>query len=160
MPTVPGLYPATAALCLALATAGRSLWIDQATHSLLHQWCRYGTAASLVADPGNADFTLVTAPAEMPSLYRLNIGDGTDPATATTLLIQLPTLEAGCDMLWNPANPEAFPQERLEDIPPHFWQERRELQEMLPWGIDIFFLHDSSFFCLPRTMRVTTDSPA
>lgn len=160
MSTVPGLYPATAALCQGLATAGRTLWIDQAERSLLHQWCRYGTAACLVADPGKADFTLVTAPADMPSLYSLNIGDGTDPATATTLLIQLPALEPGHDMLWNPDRPGDSPQKSLEGIPPHFWQERRELQEMLPWGIDIFFIHESSFFSLPRTMRVTATSPA
>jgi alpha-D-ribose 1-methylphosphonate 5-triphosphate synthase subunit PhnH len=160
MPTVPGLYPATAALCQGLATAERSLWIDQAERSLLHQWFRYSTAASLTTTPSKADFTLVTAPADMPSLYRLNIGDGKDPATATTLLIQLPAIEPGCDMLWNPASPEALPLGRLEGIPPRFWRERIDLQEMLPWGIDIFFIHESSFFSLPRTMKVTATSPA
>jgi alpha-D-ribose 1-methylphosphonate 5-triphosphate synthase subunit PhnH len=159
-PTVPGLYPASAALCQGLATAGRSLWIDQAERSPLHQWCRYSTAACLTRTPGKADFTLITVPSDMPSLYRLNIGDGADPATATTLLIQLPALEPGSDMLWHPANPGALPQKFLEGIAPHFWQERIELQEMLPWGIDIFFIHESSFFSMPRTMRVTATSPA
>jgi alpha-D-ribose 1-methylphosphonate 5-triphosphate synthase subunit PhnH len=154
-PTVPGLYPATAALCQGLATAGRSLWIDQTERSLLHQWCRYGTAACLVADPGKADFTLVTAPAHMPSLHRLNIGDGTDPATATTLLIQLHGVEPGRDTLWNLDRRGVFSLESLEEIPPHFWQERRELQEMLPWGIDIFFIHGDSFFSLPRTVYLS-----
>jgi alpha-D-ribose 1-methylphosphonate 5-triphosphate synthase subunit PhnH len=155
---VPGLHPATAALCQALATAERSLWIDQSERSLIHQWCRHASAACLVSSPTNADFTLVTAPACMPSLYRLNIGDGTDPATATTLLIQLPSLEPGLDMLWNPDRLGAFPQESLEGIPPHFWQQRRELQEMLPWGIDIFFIHASSFFGLPRTVNLAPTS--
>jgi phosphonate C-P lyase system protein PhnH len=160
MPTVPGLYPATAALCQGLATAGRTLWVDQPEGSRLHHWCRHRTAARLVADADKADFTLVTAPADMPALHHLNIGDGADPASATTLLIQLLALDSGRDMLWSQDYADLFPLESLAGIPPHFWQERQELQEMLPWGIDIFFIHDASFFGLPRTMDVTCPIPA
>jgi alpha-D-ribose 1-methylphosphonate 5-triphosphate synthase subunit PhnH len=159
-PPVPGLFPATAALCRALVTAGRSLWIDQPERSLIHQWVRQRRAARLIPHPETADFTLVTTPSRMPSLYHLNIGDGANPATATTLLIQLADLNALEKLLWNPVGAGSASPDETPELPPTFWQQREELQEMLPWGIDIFFIHGCSFVALPRRVALPTALPA
>ena len=163
-PPVPGLFPATVALCQALVTAGRNLWLDQPSRSLIHQWFCHKSDVCLVSSPEQADFTLVTSPARMPSLYELNIGDGADPATATTLLIQLTDLDALERSLWQAAvarhsgldphvdTTECALLDESPDLTPTFWHQREELQEMLPWGIDIFFIHDGSFVALPRDM--------
>ncbi len=153
-PPVAGLYPATAALCQTLALAGRSLWVDQPRHSQIRRWCHRHTEARLVASPAQADFTLVTHPSRLPPLYHLNIGDGSDPATATTLLIQLPMLDYQLELIWSTDRGKGSPPRALHGLPHTFWHQREELQEMLPWGIDIFFLHDCSLVALPRTVHV------
>jgi phosphonate C-P lyase system protein PhnH len=151
---VPGLYPATVALCHALLNPRHTLWIDQLEHTLLRQWCRHRTIGRLVTNPETADFTLVTTPSRMPALYHLNIGDGSDPATATTLLIQVTAFDPKGELLWSPKDSAASHQARVEGLPSSFWRQREELQEMLPWGIDIFFIHDHSFVALPRSLPV------
>jgi alpha-D-ribose 1-methylphosphonate 5-triphosphate synthase subunit PhnH len=151
---VPGLFPATEALCHALLNPGHTLWIDQPKRSRLHQWCRHRTAGRLLTSPETADFTLVTNSACMPAFHHLNIGDGSDPATATTLLIQVAALGTEGELLWRPKRSGAPQQARVKGLPPSFWRQREELQEMLPWGIDIFFIHGHSFVALPRSLPV------
>lgn len=153
-PPVPGMFPATAALCHALLNAAHSLWIDQPQHALLHQWCRYHTKGRIESSPETADYTLITCPAQMPSLYHLNIGDGSDPATSTTLLIQVAAFDSGRQLLWSPKGLDASQEPPVLGLPPAFWRQREELQEMLPWGIDIFFIHGRSFVALPRSVPV------
>jgi phosphonate C-P lyase system protein PhnH len=157
---VHGLYPAAAALCKALLNSARTIWIDQPDKSLLHQWCLWRTEGLLSPSPEKADFTLVTCPSCMPALYHLNIGDGRDPATATTLLIQVPELDPQGDFLWDPSKNRVSPQKAIPGLPKAFWRQRFELQEMLPWGIDIFFIHDRSFVALPRNVSVAIAEPA
>lgn len=157
---VCGLSPAAAALCNALLNSARTIWIDQPDRSLLHQWCLWRTAGLLAPGPEKADFTLVTCPSCMPALYHLNIGDGSDPATATTLLIQVPALDPQGDFLWDPSKDRVSPQKAIPGLPKAFWRQRIELQEMLPWGIDIFFIHDRNFVALPRSVSVATAEPA
>lgn len=156
---VRGIFPATAALCQALLGSGRSLWVYHSDRSLLHQWCLWNTEGLLAPSPEKADFTLVTRSSRMPALYHLNIGDGCDPATSTTLLIQVPALDPGGDFLWDPKKKSVSPQEGVHGLPRSFWHQRVELQEMLPWGIDIFFIHEYSFVALPRSVSVSAPMP-
>jgi alpha-D-ribose 1-methylphosphonate 5-triphosphate synthase subunit PhnH len=90
----------------------------------------------------------------MPSLYHLNIGDGSDPATSTTLLIQVTAFDSGRQLLWSPKGLDASEESPVLGLPPAFWRQREELQEMLPWGIDIFFIHGRSFVALPRGVPI------
>lgn len=157
---IHGLYPATVALCRTLLKSGRTIWIDQPGGSPLHQWCLWHTEGLIASSPKNADFTLVTHPSRLPALYHLNVGDGRNPTSATTLLIQVPAFDPKAEFMWDPKKTSVSPQDTIRGLPMSFWRQRMELQEILPWGIDIFFIHKHSFVALPRSMTVTAAHPA
>ena len=102
-----GLYPATAALLLALADFETTIWIDRdlaetETCDLL----RFETGARFVDEPADADFAVLSACKGGPRLAAFKTGTAEYPDRSTLVIVQVRSITtAGADDTWTFSGP-------------------------------------------------------
>jgi alpha-D-ribose 1-methylphosphonate 5-triphosphate synthase subunit PhnH len=157
VPLPPSPLPrGIAALALALADQDTPLWLDPELggSSLVHNYLRVQTGATIIANPARATFALVARPLELPTIGMFCQGSDEDPDRSTTVLIAVTAIStAGGAVLSGPGIPET---RRLAaaPLPASFWTELRAQRARFPRGVDVFLATNDEIVGLPRTLRI------
>lgn len=147
------LFPATAALCLALVDLETPVWLDAplAASEATAAFLRFHCGCPILDTPDKAAFAMIAEPNAMPSLDRFDAGSDAFPDRAATLLIQIPSLTDGpLHTLRGPGIAERA-NLAVDGLPTDFWDTRKEMEILFPRGLDILFVEGVHLVALPRS---------
>jgi alpha-D-ribose 1-methylphosphonate 5-triphosphate synthase subunit PhnH len=153
---VPGvaLGPALAHLLLALTDESTPVWWQRPEPGL-EQWLRFHTGARTTAQPGEAAFAVVTAPASMPALDLFAQGSLAAPEFSTTLLVEVASLGEGPAVRAHGPGIQGSQGLRLAGLRDRFWAEWQANHAAFPQGVDVLFTCGGQALGLPRTTRIS-----
>lgn len=157
LPVMPGfgvLGSASACVLLTLIDQDTPLWISpQLNDEVLRQNLRFHTGAILTDDPRSVSFALADGSLDSATLLAFPCGDEMSPELATSVIVQVESLEGGKplrligpgiehDRTVSVQLPEAV-EKYLLNRPHRF-----------PMGLDFMFTCGEQLLALPRTTRV------
>lgn len=148
-----GLGPAMAHLLLALTDDDTPVWWLQ-PDARAAAWLRFHTGAPLAATSADAAFAVLQATAAWPPLDAFALGSMTSPERSATLLVEVPSLDAGPAMAWRGPGIRDMQTVRIAGLPEDFWAQWHASQALFPQGVDIVFTCADAAMGLPRTTRV------
>ena len=151
LPDCPAeLAPAAAAALLALADSETPVWTDAGDEA--RQWIAFHTGATLVHNPAQAQFLLVTG--AMPPLSLLDAGTDEAPQDSATLIVQVSALADGQG--WRLTGPGIEHEHRLDapGLPADFLPQWATNRAIFPRGVDLMLAHGHALAALPRTTRI------
>ena len=163
---VSGLCQTAAALLLALLDSDCSLWVDPAIRATAAiGWLTFHTGCPVATDPGSARFAWISSLAELPAFSAFCFGTDRDPDTASTLLINVPALEAeartGHECVGLRLQGPGIALERTIFLPDvdfsyvaRFVALRAANHAKFPAGVDVFLTSPHAVVGLPRTTLV------
>ena len=149
------LYPATAAVCLALLDYDTPLWLDRsAARPDVVEWLKFHCGVPLVDRPEAACFALVADCERMPPLTAFDAGTAEHPERSATLIVQVRALIGGTGRRLT--GPGIASEVRLDvaGVPATFWTWVSDNHELFPRGVDVFMSAGQVIAALPRTTRV------
>ncbi len=150
------LHGAMAHLLLSLCDEETPVWWQQDTPEQLQtlQWLRFHTGAPLSATPAGAAFAVLTAALPLPPLDRFASGSPESPEQSATLLIEVPSLEAGPATQWSGPGLRDTKAVCIAGLPAGFWAQWQTNHALFPQGVDIIFCCADRALGLPRSTRV------
>ena len=151
----PVLDRATGAVCLTLLDFETPVWLDAAADcEEVRAWLRFHCGSPLATGPGEAGFAVLAAPAEMPALADFRLGSEAYPDENATVILQVPSLEAGDAVALSGPGIEDCRAFCAAGITAGFWKQRREMQALFPKGVDLMFASGARLAALPRSTEV------
>lgn len=153
------MHAATAALCLTLLDGETPLWLQEGCAPSLAPWLSFHCGCPLVEEPAAAAFALILRPGAMPPIDRFSMGSATHPERSTTLILQLETLQEGEDMILSGPGIQATTGLVVQSLPASFWEQRRQIGDLYPQGVDILMTCGHRLAALPRTTQIDRNSP-
>lgn len=148
------LNPASAAVSLTLLDFETTLWTDLKSSTKGNGWLRFHCGCSVVADPSEAVFALITSSDTMPAINKFKTGDDESPEFSTTIIIQTGRLSSTDGIRLTGPGIEDFSTLKVEGLKKRFWQDRQSQFDMFPLGVDIIFTCENRLAALPRTTKV------
>lgn len=148
-----GLKPSCAAACLTLLDLETTVWLQPGISESVRPWLLFHTGCRFTAQPQTADFAVIDDVETMPRLDEFSWGTAEYPEASTSLLIQLPALQAtGSAILQGAGILDTIPIR----TPLHtgFWQQWQEMTANYPLGLDVWCFADRQVLGLPRTARI------
>ncbi len=157
LPTMPGfgvLGSASACVLLTLIDHDTPLWIGpQLNDEALRQNLRFHTGAMLTEDPRHVSFALAEGSLDSATLLAFPCGDEMSPELATSVIVQVESLEGGKPLrLCGPGIERdciISPQ-----LPDSVYQYLHNRPHRFPLGLDFMFTCGEQLLALPRTTRV------
>lgn len=151
-----GLDRAAGAIALTLFDFETQVWLDPALRGgTAEGWIRFHSGAPLTADPMAAAFALISDISAAPALRAFNMGDAKYPDRSTTLVIQLPALEGGPEVVLTGPGIKTQMTLALAGLPDGFWAQVQDNHEQFQFGVDLIFVAGDRVTALPRSTRVT-----
>jgi alpha-D-ribose 1-methylphosphonate 5-triphosphate synthase subunit PhnH len=149
-----GLHAAANALLLALLDQDTRLWLSPGVSGAAGGYLRFHTGCVLVGEPGQADFALAAAPAELPPLATFDAGSLEYPDRSATVIVQVGGLDTGSE--WRLAGPGIRGESvlRVSGLGNDFLAQWRENGKRFPQGVDLYLVHGTRLCGLPRTTRI------
>jgi alpha-D-ribose 1-methylphosphonate 5-triphosphate synthase subunit PhnH len=145
---------ASSATCLTLLDFETPLWTDLPTGASAISWLQFHCGISIVNDPSEAHFALVTDTSAMPSLTRFNMGTDEYPESSATLIVQVDHLGPENGKRLTGPGIEKFSSIQVSGLPSRFWEERKIQSAVYPLGLDVIFTNECKIAALPRTTIV------
>ena len=147
------LTPCSAAVLLALADYDTTVWLDAVAEADADtlRWLRFHTGTKITRDTEQAQFAVLTAPADLPNLSHFAPGTPLYPDRSTTIIVQVPDLQDGSG--WALSGPGIAETARLfvPFLPETFVDQWTANRARFPLGVDIIFCAPDRLACLPRT---------
>lgn len=152
---------AARATLFALADGTTSVWLQRELPDVANA-LRFHTGAPLLTGEdtlSQAQFALLTDPAACPELDRFAFGTAESPEHSTTLIVDVPTLAAGCQpgglclRLRGPGI-KTETSVTIGGLSMAFWQARAALAPRFPAGLDLILTAGDQVLGLPRTTQV------
>lgn len=152
---IPGLSlgPAMAHLLLTLTDDDTTVWWQE-SNPASSDWLRFHTGASLAQSPMDAAFAVLQADGGLPLLESFSIGSAAFPEQSATLLIEVPSLDAGPVVEWRGPGIRDMQTAGIEGLPDDFWMQWQANHASFPQGVDILFTCADAVIGLPRSTRV------
>jgi alpha-D-ribose 1-methylphosphonate 5-triphosphate synthase subunit PhnH len=147
------LGAAQARLLLTLTDESTCVWWQHASKTL-QQWLRFHTGARSTTRTEEADFAVVTQPADMPELARFAAGTAAAPEHSCTLLVEVPSITSGLRVQAHGPGIRDSIEVAVAGLPEGFWAEWQASHAAFPQGVDIFFTCGEMLLGLPRTSRI------
>lgn len=147
------LGPAMAHLLLTLTDEDTAVWWQQPDDALAH-WLRFHTGAGAAQRPVDASFAVVTDALALPPLDHFSMGTAAAPEHSTTLLIALPSFDAGPALQAHGPGIQHRHTLRLDGLPTQFWPQWQANHAAFPQGVDVVFTCGDRVVGLPRTTRI------
>jgi alpha-D-ribose 1-methylphosphonate 5-triphosphate synthase subunit PhnH len=156
VPAPIALMPATAAFLRALADYETPVWLDKGLTETpaVGDWLRFETGAPVTADPADAAFAVISAPARMPPLERFASGTPDYPDRSTTVILQV-THFGGPVMSLSGPGIRGTASFAADPLPPDFPQRAAANRALFPRGIDFIFTAGEKIAALPRSTHVS-----
>lgn len=144
------MMPSAAAVLLALADSGTTVWQDAGADA--EAWLRFHCGAPFADAPGEAAFVLATgAP---PPVTTLNAGTEEEPERGATLIVQVASLQEGAG--WRLSGPgiEREHQLAVAGLPADFVAAWAHSRTRFPRGVDVILCAGERLAALPRTVAI------
>jgi alpha-D-ribose 1-methylphosphonate 5-triphosphate synthase subunit PhnH len=160
-PEPPGsLYPATAAICLALADINTPVWLDaQGNQQAVRDFLRFHCGCPLVRTPGEASFAVIVDGAAAPRLADFSIGEDLYPDRSATVVFQVGSLGIGRTVIATGPGIRDSQRFSVEGLPPWFRQDWAANHACSPLGLDLILTCGSEVIGLPRSVRLMVTGP-
>ncbi len=152
---IPGLElgAAMSHLLLTLTDDDTSVWW-QKNNTASSDWLRFHTGASLASTPMQAAFAVLEADGCLPSLESFSAGSAASPEQSATLLIEVPSLDAGPVVEWRGPGIRDMQTAAVAGLPDDFWMQWQANHASFPQGVDVLFTCADAVIGLPRSTRV------
>ena len=157
LPAVNGfdaLGSASTCVHLTLVDQDTPLWISpQLDSDVLRQNLRFHTGALLTNDPTNVSFALAAGSLDSATLLAFPCGDEMSPELATSVVVQVDSLEGGTPLrLQGPG----IEQQRIVtmQLPAAVTRYLLNRPHRFPLGLDFLFTCGEQLLAIPRTTRV------
>ncbi|MCC3719594.1 phosphonate C-P lyase system protein PhnH [Rouxiella badensis] len=148
------LDSASACVLLTLIDQDTPLWISpRLNDDVLRQNLRFHTGAVLTEDPSSVSFALAEGSLDSATLLAFPCGDEMSPELATSVIVQVESLEGGKPLrLLGPGIEQSrVISVRLPDAVTQYLLNR---PHRFPLGLDFMFTCGEQLLALPRTTRV------
>ena len=130
-----------------------SLWLDWiADTPPLRAYLKFHCGCPITERSQSATFALVTDPANMPRLALLAQGADQYPDRSATLLLQVPSLDAGPAVKLTGPGIRESETIKPAGLPDWFWNDWRLNAAQFPLGVDIIFTCGQMIIGLPRSI--------
>ena len=113
------------------------------------------TVPPLTHEPGKATFALVAGVNELPHLDQFNLGTQEYPDRSTTIVLAVPSLSGGPDILLRGPGINDHIHCRPAGLPADFLAQWAENRELFPRGIDLLLVAGGAVMGLPRSTRIS-----
>jgi alpha-D-ribose 1-methylphosphonate 5-triphosphate synthase subunit PhnH len=156
IPAAPApLLPTAAAICLALLDHDTPLWLDATADTPdIRNFLRFQCGCSIVTNPADCRFAVVTIADAMPALSSFAVGDAAYPERSTTVILQVAALRPeGALTLRGPGIKDTT-QLAVDGLPARFWLDWTANAELFPCGVDVVLSAPGEIAALPRTIKV------
>lgn len=159
----PGLSPGLTAVLLSLLDAEVELWLAPGVGlpSALG-YLRFHTGVRPARQVEQAAFVVTTAAQATPDLWqRVHQGSDGAPQDGATLVVDVPSLEAGVASPWlRLSGPGIAGEHRLHvgGLDAAFWSARAALGSGFPRGVELILCCGRAIAALPRTTRIALES--
>lgn len=151
----PPLDVATAAIALCLLDHDTEVWLGDGVAGMqVYEYLRFHCGCPLTKASGNADFAIMVAEHGVPGLGQFDPGSNAFPDRSTTLIVQVPDMDNGPPIRLTGPGVETSETLHVAGVPPYFWQDRVEQQELFPCGADLIFTCGSRLVALPRSTAI------
>jgi alpha-D-ribose 1-methylphosphonate 5-triphosphate synthase subunit PhnH len=150
---------ATAAVCLTLLDRETPLWLQDGYAPSLGAWLRFFCGCELVDDPSQATFALILEPRRMPSLNQFSNGTPMHPERSATLILQMEALDDSSGVSLTGPGIQSTIDLFVATLPNCFWEQRREVCDDFPQGLDMVFTCGRRLAALPRTTMISGTRP-
>ena len=147
------LEAAMAHLLLALTDDDTAVWW-QYSDKVAAEWLRFHTGARVASAQCEAAFAVLTDASAMLALETFAQGSMASPETSATLLMEVPSLDAGPAVEWRGPGIQTVQTVRIAGLPDNFWTQWHANHARFPQGVDIVFCCANQALGLPRTTRV------
>lgn len=147
------MSPAMAQLLLTLTDDDTPVWWQQ-PDSVAAQWLRFHTGASATESPASAAFAVSLDVCGLPPLAMFATGTAKAPEHSTTLLLEVPSFDAGPAVEWRGPGIQDFQSVRIAGLSDDFWSQWQANHAVFPQGVDIIFTCANAVIGLPRSTRV------
>lgn len=147
-----GLGAAMAHLLLALTDDDTAVWWQDG--GVNAPWLRFHTSAKAAAVPCEAAFAVITDALSLPPLDAFAQGVLASPEVSTTLLVEVPSFDAGPVMQWHGPGIRHAQTVRIGGLAPAFWTQWQANHAAFPQGVDVIFTCGAQALGLPRTTRI------
>ena len=154
-PPVP-LTAELAAVTLTLADQDTLVWVDPAlsTEPEVSEWLAFQTGATIVHDPGQAAFALVTGAEFLPPLSRFAGGSDEYPDRSTTVVLQVASFDGGPALRLMGPGVDGSTAIAPLGLPEDFVDQWSANRAMFPRGVDALLVAPGAVIGLPRTTRL------
>lgn len=151
------LAPATAAYLLMIADLDTPVWLDEdADIKPVQDFLRFHSGCPLVAEPGAAEFAIVTGPSCAPRLGMFAQGDELYPDRSATVVFQIASLSNGQNVTARGPGVKDSIQFQLDGLPDWFWHDWTVNNACYPLGIDVLLTCGTEVIGLPRSIQLET----
>jgi alpha-D-ribose 1-methylphosphonate 5-triphosphate synthase subunit PhnH len=148
---------AAAALALTLLDFETPFWLDPMLGAApdLDGWHKFHTGAPRTADPASAAFAFVAKPAAMPGFDAFDLGSIEYPDRATTLVLEVDTLNDGDAFLLSGPGIKESCGLAAAPLPADFADRMAANRALFPRGVDIVLTCGRRLAALPRSVQLT-----
>jgi alpha-D-ribose 1-methylphosphonate 5-triphosphate synthase subunit PhnH len=150
------LSPSAAAIALTLLDYETPFWLDAplAAAPEIATFISFHTGARFTAEPGDAAFAFVSAPAAAPPFATFAQGSAEYPDRSTTLILQVTRLAEGDGMVLRGPGIAGARRLAASPLPADFLAQLTENRARFPRGIDILLAASDAVAGLPRSLNV------
>lgn len=153
-PQVGVLNPATIAIALTLLDFETTLWLEPAlTDEQARDYLRFHCNCPITAKPQQADFAIISKPADMPTLQEFKLGNDEYPDRSSTLIIQVDSISSDRGIQLSGPGIETSREVDIQGLPDTLWDQLQQSRGWFPRGVDVLFTHDDLVLALPRTTQ-------
>lgn len=147
-----GISPAAAAYLLALIDHDTPLWLaPELDRPALRDFVRFHCGAPIVAERADAAFAVLAASGADP-FDGFAVGSDAYPDRSATLVIEVPTLEAGSARTWRGPGIDGTMRVAVGGTDDAFWRAWAANHALFPCGVDVVFACGAQLLALPRSI--------
>lgn len=148
-----GLGKAAGAVVLTLVDFETPLWLSpEYRGSAAERWLKFHCGCPGTDDSAGASFAL--AQERLPALHEFNLGDAKYPDQSTTLILDLPSLREGEEVVLEGPGINGKTKIQPVGLSQEFWSQWQANAADFQFGIDVFLCSGSEVIGLPRTARI------
>lgn len=144
-----------AEIALTLCDHDSPVWLDAelVSEKAVSDWLRFHTGATLMNEPGEADFAFVVG--ALPPLETFALGSDEYPDQSTTIVLALPSLTTGPALALRGPGVKESAIISPAGLGGDFLTQWAENREQFPRGIDLLLVGPEGLIGLPRTTRIS-----
>ena len=147
-----GISPATTACLLTLVDHDTPLWLaPELDRPTVHDFVRFHCGAPLVAERADEAFAVLAAGGANP-FDGFAVGSDPYPDRSATLLIEVPTLDAGAARTWRGPGIDGARRVAIGGVDAGFWRAWADNHALFPCGVDVAFVCGAQLLALPRSI--------